>query len=200
MKYYAVASGFKTGIFSNWTEVEQAVAGYSGAVYRKFSTREEAEGWLHPTKAKKEEAVDIPAEKVNLIYTDGSCDKEGKGGYGIVIIDTEGAKHEFYGHVALDKCTNNRAELYAVYVALYQTTGDSIIFTDSTYVIGCLVHWLNGWIARGWKDVANVELIQAIVKIMEGRSISFRHVKGHSGDTYNERCDELARMGRLLEK
>lgn len=199
MKYYAVANGFQTGIFTDWAEVTAAVSGYSGAVYRKFESKEDAEAWLHPPKAKKEEPVIIPTEKLNLIYTDGSCDKEGKGGYGIVIIPVDGPQIEYYGHVLLDKCTNNRAELYAIYVALCQVKGDSIIVTDSTYAIGCFVHWLTGWIARGWRDVQNVDLIQAILKLMEGRSISFRHVKGHSGDVYNERCDELARMGRLLE-
>jgi ribonuclease HI len=45
-KYYAVLKGRKTGIFTSWEECEEQVNGFSGAVYKSFKTRGEAEAAL----------------------------------------------------------------------------------------------------------------------------------------------------------
>ena len=45
-KFYAVASGTKTGIFDSWEEVKPLVYGVAGALHKSFATREEAERWL----------------------------------------------------------------------------------------------------------------------------------------------------------
>lgn len=42
-KYYAVIKGRQTGIFTSWSKCEQQVKGFSGAVFKSFSTRREAE-------------------------------------------------------------------------------------------------------------------------------------------------------------
>ena len=45
-KYYAVAVGRSTGIYTDWDEVESYVcAGYSGSVHKSFKSRREAEKW-----------------------------------------------------------------------------------------------------------------------------------------------------------
>lgn len=50
-KYYAVAKGFRTGIFRDWFgEAKPLVDGYKGAVYKGFTTLAEAEKFLkNPT-------------------------------------------------------------------------------------------------------------------------------------------------------
>ena len=45
-KYYAVAKGRKAGIFTTWRDCERQVKGASGAIFKSFSTRAEAEAWL----------------------------------------------------------------------------------------------------------------------------------------------------------
>lgn len=45
-KYYAVMKGRKTGIFTSWEKCEEQVKGFKGAIYKSFSTREEAEAAL----------------------------------------------------------------------------------------------------------------------------------------------------------
>jgi ribonuclease HI len=45
-KYYLVLKGRKTGIFTSWTECEEQIKGYSGAVYKSFKTLGEAEAAL----------------------------------------------------------------------------------------------------------------------------------------------------------
>lgn len=42
-KYYAVIKGRQTGIFTSWSKCEEQVKGFSGAVFKSFSTRGEAE-------------------------------------------------------------------------------------------------------------------------------------------------------------
>jgi hypothetical protein len=46
-KYYAVKVGHKPGIFESWAECEAQTKGYSGAVFRGFTTKEEADNWYH---------------------------------------------------------------------------------------------------------------------------------------------------------
>jgi ribonuclease HI len=45
-KYYAVFKGRKTGIFTSWEECDEHITGFSGALYKSFKTREEAEAAL----------------------------------------------------------------------------------------------------------------------------------------------------------
>lgn len=42
-KFYAVLRGRQTGIFNSWTECDAQIEGFSGAVYKSFKTRGEAE-------------------------------------------------------------------------------------------------------------------------------------------------------------
>ncbi|GFR51402.1 hypothetical protein Agub_g13840, partial [Astrephomene gubernaculifera] len=44
--FYAVAVGWRTGVFRSWGEAEKAVSGFSGAVYRKFHTEREARQYV----------------------------------------------------------------------------------------------------------------------------------------------------------
>jgi ribonuclease HI len=45
-KYYVVLKGRKTGIFTTWEECEEQINGFSGAIYKSFKTRAEAEAAL----------------------------------------------------------------------------------------------------------------------------------------------------------
>lgn len=66
-KYYAVKEGLSRGIFLTWEECKASVSGYSGAVYKSFKTRQEAEAFLGIGQAdvcKTEDCVKI--------YVDGS--------------------------------------------------------------------------------------------------------------------------------
>lgn len=50
MKYYAVAKGRKTGIYTTWGECETQVKGFSGAVYKSFATETEAKRFMSGNK------------------------------------------------------------------------------------------------------------------------------------------------------
>ena len=46
MKYYAVKTGRKTGIYTSWEDTEKLVKGYPDAKYKCFKTREDAETYM----------------------------------------------------------------------------------------------------------------------------------------------------------
>jgi ribonuclease HI len=50
MPFYAVGKGRTTGIFTTWTECQESVKGFSGAMFKKFDTKGDAEGFIHSHK------------------------------------------------------------------------------------------------------------------------------------------------------
>ena len=71
------------------------------------------------------------------------------------------------------------------------------LFTDSQYIERAMNEgWLRTWKAKGWKrkggELKNVELWQELDALMARHSITFRWVKGHAENKYNNRCDALA--------
>ncbi len=190
-KYYAVKKGRDTGIFTNWETTKTLVNGYKGAQYKSFKTMSEAQNYIHGKTS-----VENPHSN-NVVYTDGSCVNK-VGGYGYVFPSTG---QSVYGKVPYNPCTNQIAELYAIYHLLSNTNGPVVIYTDSKYSIGCLTEWWYNWEKNGWKNsknepVKNKDLIQSILELSKNRDIKYAHVYGHNGDKYNEIADKLANQGR----
>ena len=196
MKYYAVVCGVQPGIYTDWATAEKMVKGFSGAIFKSFRTRLEAEAFIEkskpcPTRLEQTQTIVqpqvLPLIDQTLIYTDGSM-QNGKCGFGVIIITSNGDKLTAYGRVPADLgITNNVAELYAIYVALSLVKGNVLLYSDSTYAIGVLT---------GWNAVANRELIKAILQLIPGREVTLQHVRSHSGFELNEEVDELADLGR----
>ncbi len=74
------------------------------------------------------------------------------------------------------------------------------LHTDSEYVKNGITAWIHGWKKRGWrtadkKPVKNVELWQRLDEARGRHDVTWHWVRGHAGDTENERADELAREG-----
>ena len=46
MKYYAVASGRRTGVFTSWPEAKAQVHGYPRAAFKSFATLAEAQDFV----------------------------------------------------------------------------------------------------------------------------------------------------------
>jgi ribonuclease HI len=133
-----------------------------------------------------------------VLYTDGACSgNPGPGGWGSVLM-YRGHRREMSG--GEDQTTNNRMELMAVIKALEALKRPCKIklHTDSTYVMKGMTEWLENWKRRNWrtadkKPVKNVDLWQRLEQAMGRHEVEWRWVRGHSGDTENERADELAR-------
>lgn len=135
-----------------------------------------------------------------IIYTDGACrGNPGPGGWGAVLIAGERRKTLHGGE---RDTTNNRMELTAAIEALRALRGRRkvVLHTDSRYVMNGIREWLPAWKKRGWKTasrkpVKNRDLWQALDEIAAAHDISWRWVRGHSGEDGNEEADALANRG-----
>lgn len=211
-KFYAVAVGRTTGIFTAWSVAEAQVKGYAGARYKSFSSRQEAEAWLRePHSGNTRPAGRAPDEKPRtgqpaalpanalLIYTDGGAiGNPGPGGYGIVICDGPSRRELSGGY---RQTTNNRMEMTACIVALREVAGCGrpiVIHSDSSYLVnGIDKGWARSWKKRGWRKAdgspaLNVDLWAELLELLEGENVTFRWVRGHAGNELNELCDQLA--------
>ena len=95
--------------------------------------------------------------------------------------------------------TNNRMELLGVINGLKSLRGPHIvkIFSDSKYITDAFnKYWLKSWKKNGWKrkdgPLKNEELWKELDALTQKHICTFVWVKGHAGNQYNERCDELA--------
>lgn len=128
------------------------------------------------------------------VWTDGACSgNPGPGGWAWA---TEDGRH---GSGAAPATTNQRMEIQAALEAVKALDGPLTVVSDSTYVVNCFKDgWWKGWLARGWvnsakKPVANRDLWEPLITLVRERGdISFRWVKGHSGDKMNDLVDQLA--------
>ncbi|MCE3254778.1 MAG: ribonuclease [Rickettsiaceae bacterium] len=131
------------------------------------------------------------------IYTDGACSgNPGKGGWGAVLLCGD-YKKEISGFNP--QTTNNQMELMAVIEALKIVKKPSVItiHTDSKYVQDGITTWIINWKKNGWKTakkepVKNSELWKELDLLVTKHQISWKWVKGHSGNKYNEMADQLA--------
>lgn len=139
-------------------------------------------------------------EKI-IIYTDGACSgNPGPGGWGAVLMSGSNKK-EISG--ADPQTTNQRMELMAVVAALkaLKVTGWEVeVYSDSAYLVNAFGQkWLDKWQQNGWKnskkeEVANQDLWKELLELTSRNRVTMKKVKGHAGDEYNERCDQLARQ------
>lgn len=53
MSYYGVKAGRKQGVYATWSEAEEQVKGYSGAVFKKFQTEQEAKAYVYGGSAEQ---------------------------------------------------------------------------------------------------------------------------------------------------
>ena len=132
------------------------------------------------------------------IYTDGACSgNPGVGGWASVLL-YEQHKKELYGNGK--ETTNNRMELTAVIEALkaLKRPCNVTLYSDSKYVIDSInKDWVYKWEANNWiksdrKPALNTDLWKELLTLLEVHRVKFVWVKGHNGNEYNERCDELA--------
>ena len=135
-----------------------------------------------------------------IIYTDGACrGNPGPGGWG-VILNYKGTIKELYG--AEKHTTNNRMELMAAIQALEILTKPCSVRlnSDSSYVLKGITDWMPNWKKRGWLTAAktpvkNEDLWRRLDAVIAKHKVEWKWVKGHSGDTGNDRADSLANLG-----
>lgn len=130
-------------------------------------------------------------KKIYSVYTDGAYSSlRDQGGIGIVVLKEDAPILEYSN--MYKRTSNNQMELGAIILALrmIKENIDSLkIYTDSQYCVGCAI--------KGWKRKKNIPLWNEFDKEFKRvkslcNDIQFIHIKGHSGNKYNEIVDKLA--------
>ena len=236
-KYYAIAKGRRVGIFTNWSECKSYVNGYPSAKYKSFISIKEAQDYLLPNgfsldngSLNKEIIPDNREDNItsnkkiiqeNLennispntndeivyIYTDGSHSEE-NGGIGLVYVYKDQIISKVSEKVREYPTTNNRSELFAIYVALFNIkdfTKHYIIYSDSEYSVKTYTYYIFNYIKNGFKTsngspVKNRDIIEIsweLIKFIKSQTIlEIGWIKAHDDNIYNNLADELANEGR----
>lgn len=135
------------------------------------------------------------------IYSDGGAKPNpGPGGWAALLMFGE-HKAELSGGET--STTNNQMELTAAIKALEALTRPCAVdfYTDSQYLRQGITEWIKGWRRNGWKTankkpVLNRELWMRLDELNQKHDIAWHWTRGHAGDTFNERVDQLATEAR----
>ena len=82
--------------------------------------------------------------------------------------------------------TNNRMELTAAIKGLESAPSGApvVLYSDSEYLVNTMT--------KNWKRRANQDLWQQLDSLVSQCAVSWRWVRGHDGDPWNEEADRLA--------
>ncbi len=224
-KYYVVWAGRRTGVFDNWPAALASVDKFTGARYKAFPSRGEAEQAFREgssahivrrvgTKASatknERAATHVPHQSEVSIYCDGACEPNpGNAGSGVVVY-RDGKLAELWYGLYNPQGTNNTAELNALHEALRMAEaeikdGYSVeICSDSQYAINCISVWAPGWEKKGWTkkdgEIKNLDIIQdgyTVYQRIKDEDLTLTHVAAHVGTEGNELADRMAMYGAL---
>lgn len=192
-KYYAVKKGRVKGVYLSWEECQQQVSGYSGAEYKKFVDKSKAYRYIENENECKN--IDQSGIVDIIAYVDGSYNVETKEyGYGCILIKDSKIVTSFYDKGNDDKykaMRNVAGEILgcqkAIEYALQQKYDTIAIYYD--------YEGIEKWARHQWKaNKEGTKKYQEFIDFVCNQiDITFVKVLAHSGDTYNEMADSLAK-------
>ncbi len=191
-KVYAVRCGREPGIYETWEACRAQVEGYSGAVFKGFRSREEAEQYMR----NETEAGVVPASETVCpeIYVDGSFRSDtGEYSYGQVVLyqGEEYCCKAKFSDPELASMRNVAGEIRGAEEAmrLALKEGWPAIFIYHDYA--GIAHWCTGeWKANKPGTIAYRDFYQSIRDRLE---VTYVKVKGHSHNRCNDLADKLAK-------
>jgi ribonuclease HI len=183
MTYYSVINGRDgSKIYDSWIKCKKNITGVSCCKYKKFTTYNNAEQFIHNSTTIISNNIDFIK-----IYTDGSLINN-IGGIGIYIPEYKIAISQV---LPGKKQTSQRAELYAaiqgIKFGFYISNKPICIYTDSSYVTG--LHY---------SSKINSDLWNKLKKESCGLHITYKKIKSHSGNKYNDIADKLAKQATSI--
>ena len=197
-KYYAVRRGREPGIYETWEACRAQVQGYSGAVYKSFGSRTDAELFIKNSPEAGEDPASAPA--FPEVYVDGSFRADtGEYAYGMVVL-TQGEEicfKEKFSDPELAAMRNVAGEIRgaeeAMRLALREGWPGLYIYHDYAGI----AHWCTGeWKANKPGTMAYRDFYRSIRDRLQ---VTFIKVKGHSHDRYNDLADKLAKEALGIE-
>lgn len=227
--FYGVRIGKIPGIYETWEECQSQINGVSGAVFKGFATKEEAEAFVgkHPKAAKetniqreektqaktdaktdckietdmKESVVERLEDTEAVAYVDGSYDAGNKAfSYGIVFFYD--GRQQYFSEKITD---SDLAEMHNVAGEIQGAQKAMEYCLEHQIASITIYHDYEGiakWCTGEWraKKAGTIAYAEFFKKASKRLKIRFVKVKGHAGDEYNELADKLARQALNLER
>lgn len=197
MKYYGVRIGRNIGVYKTWVECKKEIDGYSNARFKSFTTRKEAEEYVYgdSSKLKTIKLDNDSNSKLLTAYVDGSfSDKIKAFSFGCVLLEDGEVLQELYG-----KCDHKD------YVSMRNVAGEilgaktAVKFAIKNGYEAINIHYdyegIEKWATKRWKanKMGTAQYQAYMQEAAEKININFFKVKAHTGDTYNEMADKLAK-------
>ena len=178
-----------------WDEVEKYTKGVSGAIFEGFITKQEAEDFLNDNT----DSFDSKEDNALYCYVDGSFNKNIPNyGYGLVCVQNANVIFTDRG-----PGTNKSA------ITMYQIGGEllgamkALIFAKNNnyskvYIchdyFGVAHHATGRWKRNNKFSEDYYKWMQKFFKTYPDIKVSFKKVKSHSGNKFNELADGLAKL------
>lgn len=195
-KYYAVKIGLKPGIYTSWDECSRMVKGYSGAVYKSFTTENEALAFLGADSEEKRLAIaeNVAEGSGAYAFVDGSYNIATRVyGYGGFLI-ADGKKYIVTGSgsdAMMAEMRNVAGEILGSMAAVRRAIELGLAELDIYYDYMGIEMWATGAWKRNKKGT--MEYYDFMQSVKDKIKVNFVKVKGHSGIEGNEEADMLAK-------
>ena len=208
MKYYAVRRGKQIGVYSTWEACQAQVKGFSGAQYKSFPTKIEAEAYVaghdptppQPSPIPHKNGQGSESQVQAHIWVDGSCLPNSDGtlliGWAFLVHVNHAEWHRDSGNDIPAEAHQHRnvaGEIMAVLKAIAWCQDEQIRDLTIYHDYEGLASWATGaWetktpFTRAYKDTIR----------NSGLRFHWVKVKAHSGVEENEIVDKMAREAAL---
>lgn len=196
-KTYAVRRGRRTGLFATWDECRAQVTGFAGAEFKSFPTREQAEAYLGEAPSEVLVTGDSPPSPVAgemIAYVDGSFDAKTR---------VYGAGAIVYWEGGVERIRRSGAD--PDLAAMHNVAGEilaamaAVEFAKAHGARRIVIHHDYEGIARwprgDWKTgrPGTKAYAEAMREAGASLKIEFAKVLAHSGNTWNDEADRLAK-------